>query len=99
MNSNKVKNINFTEFIFIHFEKEERLENRIWMDPYDSIYLKLISLLFYISEILASMVMFTLVMYEKDGLAGRYRTVTNQLVAYLYGIVRIYVNPKHTRGV
>ena len=93
MNSNKVEHLNFTDLIFIHFEKEEKLDDEIWMDPYDSIFLRIITLLFYISEILASMIMFTFVMYERGGLAGSYRTVINQLVSYLYGTVRIYNIP------
>ena len=57
----------------------------IWNDPYDSIWLKLFTVVFYIVEILASLVMFAFVKYETSGLAGHYRTLINQLLSYFYG--------------
>ena len=66
-------------------------------DLYDSSILKGITLLIYISEIISSVVMFAFVRYVKSGDAGSYRTFNNQLLAYLYGGVRLsfYCNRKH----
>ena len=66
---------------------EEQVEVNEWIDPYDSIWLKLFTILVYIIEILASVVMFAFVQYETSGLAGHYRTLINQLLSYLYGMV------------
>ena len=66
---------------------EEEVEVSDWIDPYDSIWLKLFTILVYIIEILASVVMFAFVQYETSGLAGHYRTLINQLLSYLYGVV------------
>ena len=68
---------------------EEEVEVSDWIDPYDSILLKLFTILVYIIEILASVVMFAFVKYETSGLAGHYRTLINQLLSYLYGVVSI----------
>ena len=57
------------------------------LDPYDSIWLKLLSILVYFIEVIASIVMLAFVSYETQGLAGHYRTLINQLLSYLYGAV------------
>ena len=61
----------------------------ISLDLYDSIWLKLITVLVYIVEVIASMVMVAFVMFETQGYAGHYRTLINQLLSYLYGAVSI----------
>ena len=53
---------------------------------YDSIPLKILTSFFYIIEVIAAMIMFSFVYYERSGAAGSYRTVTNQLLAYAYGV-------------
>ena len=73
--------------ILTNFEEEVKVEVSDWIDPYDSILLKLLTILVYIIEILASVVMFAFVKYETSGLAGHYRTLINQLLSYLYGVV------------
>ena len=73
--------------ILANFEEEVEVEVSDWIDPYDSIWLKLFTILVYIIEILASVVMFAFVKYETSGLAGHYRTLINQLLSYLYGVV------------
>ena len=73
--------------ILADFEKEAEVSE--WIDPYDSIWLKLFTILVYIIGILASVVMFAFVQYETSGLAGHYRTLINQLLSYLYGVVSI----------
>ena len=56
-----------------------------FVDPYDSVWLKLITVLVYILQILSSIVMYTFVIYEKD--YGHYRTLINQLISYIYKVV------------
>ena len=57
--------------------------------PFDSIWLKMISVVVYTIEVMASMVMFMFVRYETQGLAGHYRTIINQFLSYLYGVVSL----------
>ena len=66
------------------FEPEE-IES--WTDPYDSIPLKLLTIMIYLIEILASTVMLIFMTYETKGLFGHYRTVINQLLSLGYGAV------------
>ena len=59
----------------------------VWTDPYNLISLKLLTIIVYIIEIWASIVMLIFVSYETKGLFGHYRTVINQLLSYGYGAV------------
>ena len=43
-------------------------------------------------EVMAAMIMFSFVSYERSGAAGYYRTVVNQLLAWLYGGVSYSVS-------
>ena len=61
------------------------------LDPYDSIWLKLTTILVYCVEVMASIVMVAFVAFETQGFAGHYRTLINQLLSYLYGGVRIQI--------
>ncbi len=61
-----------------------------WIDPYDSIWLKLLTLIIYAFEIFESLVMITFVNYETAGYFGHYRTLINQLLSHLYGGVSIF---------
>ena len=63
----------------------------IYLDPYDSIWLKLTTILVYGVEVMASIVMVGFVSFETQGLAGHYRTLINQLLSYLYGGVSIQI--------
>ena len=65
---------------FFAFEIDKSL-----VDPYDSTWLKIITILVYLVEVIASMVMVAFVAFETQGLAGHYRTLINQLLSYLYG--------------
>ena len=78
--------MNTSESIKSFFEPEEI---EVWTDPYNSIPLKLLTIIIYISEIWASIIMLTFVSYETKGLFGHYRTVINQLLSFGYGAVRI----------
>ena len=70
------------------FRDPFNLETDIY-DPYDSVWLKLVTILVYCVEVMASIVMVAFVAFETQGLAGHYRTLINQLLSYLYGGVRI----------
>ena len=80
MNSSKATK----DFLLFYFEPEEI---EVWTDPYNSIPLKLMTILVYIIEILSSTVMLIFVTYETKGLFGHYRTVINQLLSFGYGAV------------
>ena len=66
------------------FEPEEI---EVWTDPYNSIPLKLLTIIIYLIELWASTIMLIFVVYETNGLFGHYRTVINQLLSYGYGAV------------
>ena len=83
----KNKEENTSGLIFGKFEKETGVKD--WGDPFDSIWLKMISIVVYTIEVMASMVMFMFVRYETQGLAGHYRTIINQFLSYLYGVVSL----------
>jgi hypothetical protein len=80
---------NLSEIHALFVENPLRIEIDISLDPYGSIWLKLITILVYVVEVIASMVMMAFVAFETQGLAGHYRTLINQLLSYLYGGVRI----------
>jgi hypothetical protein len=69
---------------FVFVETEEIVE---WVDPFDSIFLKFLTVIVYIIEILSSTILLTFVAYETKGYAGHYRTVMNQLLSCGYGAV------------
>ena len=71
------------------FFEPEAIEE--WTDPYNSIHLKLLTIITYLIEIWASTVMLIFVSYETKGLLGHYRTVINQLLSYAYASVSIEI--------
>ena len=71
----------------LSFFEPEAIE--VWTDPYNSIHLKLLTIIIYLIEIWASTVMLIFVSYETKGLLGHYRTVINQLLSYAYASVSI----------
>ena len=81
------KEVNNSDLISVNFEENTGVKD--WGDPYDSIWLKMISIFVYTIEVMASMVMFMFVRYETQGLAGHYRTIINQFLSYLYGVVSL----------
>ena len=60
-----------------------------WKDPFDSLWLKLMTLLVYSIELVDSVIMMAFVVYETKGFAGHFRTLINQLLSLLYGGVSI----------
>ena len=69
----------------VTFEKDQEKDKIEFIDPYDSIWLKLITVLVYIVELLSSGICYAFVIYEQD--YGHYRTLINQLIGYLYKVV------------
>ena len=69
----------------VTFEKDQEKEKIEFIDPYNSIWLKLITVLVYIVELLSSGICYAFVIYEQD--YGHYRTLINQLIGYLYKVV------------
>ena len=72
---------------FVTYEFEIIFEQ--WNDPFDSILLKIVTIIVYAVEIFASLIMLAFVVHETRGLFGHYRTLINQLLSYLYGGVSI----------
>ena len=74
----------------VDFMKDIDSESQFANGRYDSIPLKILASFFYSIEVIAAMIMFSFVYYERSGAAGYYRTVTNQLLAYSYGAVSFF---------
>ena len=68
----------------VDFVKEADSESQ-FANRYDSIPLKILTSFIYLIEVIAAMIMFSFVIYERSGAAGHYRTVINQLLASAYG--------------
>ena len=77
--------INEEELIYACFIKNP--EPKSWIDPYDSIWLKIMTVGVYFVEIVSSVIMLAFVAYETNGYAGHYRTLINQLLSHLYTAV------------
>ena len=86
MDEQKLSQLNLTSLTLASFEPEVIEE---WIDPFDSTTLRLLTVIVYIIEVLASIPMLYFVVYETGGSAGHFRTVINQLLSYLYGAVRM----------
>ena len=76
---------NSSDSILAYFREENKQE--YFQNPFESIPLKLITVVIYMIEVLSSLIMFSFVIYERSGCAGSYRSVINQLLAYFYGVV------------
>ena len=68
----------------------EQIEQQLLLeDPYDSIWLKFVAILFYFIGLLASAFMLAFIKYE-SGHHGNFRSVINQLLSNLYAMVSLY---------
>ena len=67
--------------------ENETTNTEEWIDPYISIWLKMLTCCIYIVEVMAAIIMTSFVYYETNGYAGHYRTLINQLLSYFYGAV------------
>ena len=86
MDEQNLSQLNLTRITLAFFELEVIEE---WIDPFDSTTLRLLTVIVYIIEVLASIPMLYFVAYEIGGSAGHFRTVINQLLSFLYGAVRM----------
>ena len=84
MDEQKLSQLNLTRITLAFFELEVIEE---WIDPFDSTTLRLLTVIVYIIDILASIPLLYFVAYETGGSAGHFRTVINQLLSFLYGAV------------
>ena len=66
-----------------------REQQLLLQDPYDSIWLKVIAILFYFINLLACAVMLAFINYE-NGHHGNFRSVINQLLSTLYAMVSLH---------
>ena len=67
---------------------EEIEQQFLLQDPYDSVWLKIIAILFYFITLLASATMLAFINYE-NGHHGNFRSVINQLLSNLYAMVSL----------
>ena len=67
------------------FEEKLIFSTNAWVDPFDSVWLKLVTIVVYIIEVSESVIMMAFVVYETNGYNGHYRTLINQLLSHLYG--------------
>ena len=80
----KLSQLNLTRITLAFFELEVIEE---WIDPFDSTTLRLLTVIVYIIDVLASIPLLYFVAYETGGCAGHFRTVINQLLSFLYAAV------------
>ena len=74
----------------VYLGNDTRVETGIrFEDPYDSLWLKMITAGVYMVEVFSSAVMIAFISFERD--FGHYRTLINQLLSYLYGVVIVLV--------
>ena len=68
----------------------EQIEQQLLLqDPYDSIWLKFLAILFYFIGLLTSAIMLAFIKYE-SGHHGNFRSVINQLLSNLYAMVSLH---------
>ena len=70
----------------------EQIEQQLIQDPYDSVWLKIMAILFYFIGILASVIMLAFIKYETEH-HGNFRSVINQLLSNLYAMVSLLNSP------
>ena len=71
----------------------EQIEQQLLLqDPYDSVWLKIMAILFYFIGILASVIMLAFIKYETEH-HGNFRSVINQLLSNLYAMVSLPNSP------
>ena len=86
MDDQELSQLNLTRITLAFFELEVIEE---WIDPFDSTTLRLLTVIVYIIDVLASIPLLYFVAYETGGFAGHFRTVINQLLSFLYAAVRM----------
>ena len=76
------QNDTFQSEIFVTFE-----EPNLFVDPWNSLFLKIIATITWLVGFIGSCFIYTFVLYEVQGYAATYRTVINQLVTWCYIVV------------
>ena len=67
----------------------EQIEQQFLLqDPYDSVWLKIMAIVFYFIGLFASLIMLAFINYE-NGHHGNFRSVINQLLSNLYVVVSL----------
>ena len=75
----------------VYLGNDTRVQTAIgFEDPYDSLWLKIITVGVYMVEMFSSAVMIAFISFERD--YGHYRTLINQLLSYLYGAVIVLIS-------
>ena len=100
-NFENIKMINKTEEVcllenWIHdisVNLEQIEQQFLLQDPYDSVWLKIMAILFYFIGLFSSAIMLAFIKYE-IGHHGNFRSVINQLLSNLYAMVSSLVYPK-----
>ena len=68
----------------------EQIEQQFLLqDPYDSVWLKIMAIVFYFIGLFASIIMLAFINYE-NGHHGNFRSVINQLLSTLYAMVSLH---------
>ena len=78
-----------------NFEFEEQAKfvdsnvdsNNLFKEPYEELWKKVLGTTFYLLQIVMGLIPFTLVIFERQGYGGHFRTVLNQLTSLKYMIV------------
>ena len=78
---------NWNQSISINLEQIE--QQFLLQDPYDSIWLKIMAILFYFVGLFASTIMLAFINYE-SGHHGNFRSVINQLLSNFYAVVSLH---------
>ena len=67
----------------------EQIEQQFLLqDPYDSVWLKIMAIVFYFIGLFASVIMLAFINYENSH-HGNFRSVINQLLSNLYAVVSL----------
>ena len=78
---------NWNYDIYMNLEQIE--EQFLLQDPYDSVWLKIMAILFYFVGLFASTIMLAFINYESEH-HGNFRSVINQLISNLYAMVSLH---------
>ena len=86
--SDQLQDGSYNVWISTDFEAESNL----FVEPYRELWKKLLGTAFYILQILVGLIILAFVRYEREGLAGHFRTALNQLTSWKYLVVSYYIS-------
>ena len=81
----RLENWNYDTYMSL----EQIEEQFLLQDPYDSVWLKIMAILFYFVGLFASTIMLAFINYESEH-HGNFRSVINQLISNLYAMVSLH---------